>query len=197
MFKKSVSLIVISAFLSLLTWTAYPLHAQQERPGAVETAGITGHASNSGSALPYILIGVGVVAVALVLILVVFKTTYDITGDWDLTFVWNGSSPGTAVITFTGTTSSGTFVEDDDSANPAGTYTVDGKTVSWTWDNSFQTHYTGTFSDKSTMSGTIATNTNATAGTWTATKVSATAGNHHRTARIPTSGTNGGGHTTT
>jgi hypothetical protein len=185
--KKWIASIVIVAFASLLGGAAYPLHGQ-ETPGAVEKAAPAGSAGNSGSILPWVLIGVGVVVVALVLILVVFKTSYDITGSWAIQF--QGPVSFSRTITFTGTKDNGTWSMPafpiSIAAQPAGnhpltnfllsgTYTVSGQDVSMAQANySPDVAISGIFSGKDAMTGTWAFG----AGTWTwiATRASATVG---------------------
>ena len=128
--------------------------------------------------LPIILIGVGVVALAAVLFLVVLKTSYDITGQWSVSFVaTNTTKNWTWTMTFTGNKKNGTF---SDNFNDTGTYTVDGKNVHFQFDD-FNITGTGTFTSKDTMSGTatfvdvIIGTTPVTAATWTATRTAAAA----------------------
>jgi hypothetical protein len=104
------------------------------------------------SILPLILIGVGVVAVAAVLFLVVLKTKYDIVGTWNYTST--GKWPVTGQIVFTGTKESGTvsWVGLVD----VGTYSVDGKNVTFTfgYQQYGTTTCTGKFNGKNEISGT-------------------------------------------
>ena len=108
------------------------------------------------------------------------KKKFDITGTWTLTFNWfavSNSAPvselssmkgagaaGVGSITFIGDKKSGTFSTSD---GYNGTYTVDGKSVSWLF-NASVTRYVGTATDDNTMSGTM---TSAYLnGTWSATR---------------------------
>jgi hypothetical protein len=144
-------------------------------PDFVEVAGAASAPAKSKSILPYVLIGVGVVAVAAVLVLVVFKTTYDIVGSWNVSYTFTAgySGSGSGIFVFSGTKASGSLV---DPYGYSGTYTVDGKKVSWTisgYDPGFT--WTGQFSSKDAMSGSLALPAEGVTGTWTATRVGATA----------------------
>jgi hypothetical protein len=177
--------VVMIAFLSLITLTAYPLHAQQEAPGAVETAGKTATHSGGSSILPIILIVVGVGAIAAVLFLVILKS-YDIRGTWSVQyqFTAGSSSAGTLTIVFVGTTKdSGTLT---DSYNDTGSWTASGKDVTWTLTSySPQFVWTGTFSATDTMSGTMNDAAHGDSGTWTATRTAAAATAPNATATAP------------
>ena len=119
--------------------------------------------------MPIIFIGLGVAAVAAVLFLVVLKTKYDISGAWTLTWKYEDEDQNSNTITFTGDKKSGTFMI----GTASGTYSVDNKRVQWTYAGG-QTIYTGEFTDKTHMSGTmISYGYN---GTWSAVKMAASAG---------------------
>jgi hypothetical protein len=180
--QKLIAMFVVFAFLSLLQISAMPqpsesspgkagtsMSSPEKAPGFIEEEGNTGYQPKKKSMLPVILGVVAVGAVVAVLVLVVLKTKYDITGKWTLTWNYPGSNSGSNTITFTGDKKSGTFVIG--TAN--GTYTVDGKNVSWVYSNG-QTTYTGTFTDKTHMSGTQVSYS--TPGTWTAVKQTTTTG---------------------
>ena len=96
------------------------------------------------------------------------EDVYDIRGEWILNFyvvAANIQPPGTATITFTGSLTSGTFV---DSAGGAGTYTVNDMAVEWTYPSG--TVYSGNFDSTTTMSGTWQMPEGYT-GPWDATKM--------------------------
>jgi hypothetical protein len=115
-------------------------------------------------------------------------SSYDIRGAWNLTFSWGGANPGHTVINFSGTPTSGHFAEADYGPEIAGTYTVNGATVTWIWSNSIHTTYTGTLSNTSTMAGTM-TRDVGTPGTWSATKLGQTSADFPNTS----AGINGAG----
>jgi hypothetical protein len=180
--KKMIAAFVVCAFLSLLQISAMPQPAEQspgqagtsmasseKAPNFIEEEGNTGYQPKKKSMLPIILGVVAVGAVVAVLVLVVLKTKYDITGKWTLTWQYEGEVQKSNTITFTGDKKTGTFVISI--AN--GTYTVDGKDVSWTYSGG-EPVYTGKFTDKTHMSGTM--NDTGTPGTWSAVKQAATAG---------------------
>jgi hypothetical protein len=192
--KKFIALFVVLSFLYLVEISYLPLRAEpapakapvsmngdDQTPGSIEQeGGGYVHKKKSSPILP-IIIGVVVLgAVAAVLILVVFKTKYDITGTWSKTLVRTSPSPATATapITFTGTKTSGSFSY----AGLTGTYTVDGKNVTYSFVSSGQTvQFTGTFTAKETMSGEWHNVQYPNYyGTWTATKTASAAmpGNH-------------------
>jgi hypothetical protein len=128
------------------------------------------------SILPIILIGVGVVAVAAVLFLVVLKTKYDIRGTWSLTrssaFYWI-SNPRSFVFAGTGKASGTMTITGFQDHGP---WTVSGKNVNFnfTTDSTYLWKFTGTFTDKNTLSGTVNYHDkdNDINGTWSATRTS-------------------------
>ena len=190
--KRPIALFVACAFFSLIQLAAMPLSADQ----APEPAGIAAEsedqapnfveeATNSPttkkkSIVPMILIGVGVAAAAAVLFLVVLKTKYDLRGSWSVTrsddfwwisnprtFVFVGESRSSGTMSITGFTD-------------VGPWTADGKTVNFTFTTNASLYlwtFTGTFSDKDTISGTVNyhdANYDIN-GTWTATRSAAAA----------------------
>jgi len=180
--KKMITAFVIFAFLSLLQISAMPQAAQQspdqagtsisnpdEAPNFIEEEGDAGYQPKKKSMLPIILGVVALGAVVAVLVLVVLKTKYDITGQWQVSWNYPGYNSGSAPIIFSGDKKSGSFAI----GSSSGTYTVDGKNVSWTYSDG-NTVYTGTFSGKNNMSGTIVSS--GTPGTWTAVRQAATTG---------------------
>lgn len=186
--QKWIALLVTLTFMWLLQVSAMPLTAAnaqeqvssanaEQAPRFVEEEGDSGYRAKKSSALPLILGLVAVGAIA-VLVLVVLKTSYDITGTWAIAFVaTNTTKNWTWTVTCTGDKKKGTF---SDNYGDTGTYTVDGKNVTWKFDD-FDITGTGTFSDKDKMSGN-ATFINVqiggvtvTAATWTATRTAATA----------------------
>jgi hypothetical protein len=178
--KKFVTLLTLVSFVWLIQLAALPLKASPAAGGGSEIINssdstgiyeVTGNAPSiekkKKSILPMVLIGVGVAAVAAVLVLVVFKTKYDITGAWELVFQWSGEPQHTDTLTFTGTRESGSFI----TASPGylGTYKVDGKNAEWVYTQyGLGDTYTGKFTDKDTMSGTMKTGTGTMTGTWSA-----------------------------
>jgi len=89
------------------------------------------------------------------------KKKFDIQGTWTLSYTWSNSGTGTTTITFTGSKESGTF----SSQKYIGTYTVDGKNVTWTYTSG--TKYTGTSTGDNNMIGTMISYKGG-SGTWTA-----------------------------
>jgi hypothetical protein len=180
--QKWIALFVTLTFMWLLQVSTMPLAAanspeqissanSEQEPGFVEAIAHSAAPAKKKSIVPIILIGVGVVAVAAVLILVVFKTKYNIVGTWDITTDWvSGGTDGTVTNEFVGDKKSGDFhlVLSGHSAK-WGEYTVDGKTVTF---NALWANYTGEFTDKTHMSGTMVSGSST--GTWTAVKKSDT-----------------------
>jgi hypothetical protein len=117
--------------------------------------------------------------VAAVLFLVVLKTKYDLRGTWNLTrsseftwitnpraFIFVGESRDSGTLSMT-------------VATDTGTWTVDGKAVSFTLTkdaSQFLWTFTGTFTDKNNLSGTVNYHDahNDINGTWTAIRIIAT-----------------------
>ena len=139
----------------------------EQAPSFIEEEGDSSSPAKKKSILPVILIVVGVAAVAAVLFLVVLKTKYDITGAWTITWQYSGYSQLSNTITFTGDKKTGTF----QIGSSSGTYTVDNKKVQWVYSGGTTT-YTGDFTDKTNMSGTMLSS--GTPGTWSAVKKATT-----------------------
>ena len=177
--QKWIALLVVCTFAWLMHISTMPVSAAEQGPGVYEAAKPKPAPAPKKSILPYVLIGVGVVAVAAVLFLVVLKTSYDLRGTWNLTrsseftwitnpraFVFAGDSKESGTLSLT-------------VASDTGTWTADGKTINFnlTKDASqFLWTFTGTFTDKNNLSGTVhyhdaVKDIN---GTWTAIRVSTT-----------------------
>ena len=179
--QKWIALFVALTFMWLLQVSTMPVTAADSReqvrsassepgPDSYEVAGYKAGPAEKKSILPIILIGVGVIAVAAVLFLVVLKTNYDITGTWTITASWSDGSGGSVVNEFVGDKKSGdVHLVLNGSSAKWGEYTVDGKTVTFSilWAT-----YTGEFTDKTHMSGTMTSGSDT--GTWTALKTSDT-----------------------
>ena len=167
--KRPIALYVALAFFALVQISAMPLRAdrapepvvtagEELAPNFVEQPASAAPAAKKKNIVPIILIGVGVVAVAAVLFLVVLKTKYDLRGTWTLTrsadfwwihnprtFVFEGASRASGTMTISG------FADD-------GPWTADGKNVSFTATTDASDYlwtFTGTFTDKDTLSGTV------------------------------------------
>jgi hypothetical protein len=176
--QKWIAILVVCTFAWLMHLSAMPVAAagssgqastvsSEQGPDYLEAVGQKAAPAKKKSILPWILIGAGVITVtALVLILIVLKG-YDITGQWSMTYTWEGSTPGTVTLTFSGEKKSGTMLS---SSGATANYTVDGKNVTWTYTNG--TVYTGTFTDKDAMNGTMRHPAGDT-GTWLATRSAA------------------------
>jgi hypothetical protein len=188
--QKWIALLVTLTFMWLLQVSTMPMAAAnapeqigsagaEQGPDYVEAVGHKVAPAKKKSILPIILIGVGVVAVAAVLFLVVLKTKYDLRGTWSLTrssdfywitnprtFVFAGTSKDSGTLTVTG------FAD-------IGPWTADGKDVSFTMNanSTYLWSFTGAFTDKDTLSGTLNYHdaTHDINGTWTATRTAAAA----------------------
>jgi hypothetical protein len=180
--QKWIALLVVCTFMWLLQISTMPVAAanapeqissasSEQGPRFIEEEDSGGYPAKKKSILPIVLIGVGVIAVAAVLVLVVFKTSYDIRGNWNVSRIANGATFA-FTVNFSGEKASGTF-EADQGTLLYGTYTADNKDVVWTFDSGSE--YTGTFSDKDTMSGSYLKYDGTTIGTWTATRAAAAA----------------------
>ncbi|MBN2400687.1 MAG: hypothetical protein JXI33_10160 [Candidatus Aminicenantes bacterium] len=183
--QKWIALFVALTFIWLMQVSTMPVAAAgmggqagiengEAGPDYLEAIGQKAAPAKKKSMLPIILIGVAVLGVtAAVLFLVVLKTKYDILGSWTVNWVFTtgGSDSGAYTITFSGTKTSGNLT---DSYGDSGTYTVDGKNVTWIFTNvSSDFTWTGKFDTKDTMSGTVSWPSGGASGTWTATRVSA------------------------
>jgi hypothetical protein len=176
--QKWIALLVALTFVWLLQVSTMPVAAAsapeqiasasaEQAPGFIEQEGTSSYQAKKKSILPVILIGVGVVAVAAVLFLVVLKTKYDIVGTWTIHVAYDGDDYTFDSITvFTGDKKSGTTADD---WSGTGTYTVDGKNVTFTlrWPNDNTSTFTGQFDGKDKMSGRFH-ETNNFDGPWTA-----------------------------
>ena len=179
--QKWIALLVTLTFLGLLQVSTMPMAAAnapeqissasaEQAPSFIEEEGNSSYQAKKKSILPVILIGVGVAAVAAILFLVVLKTKYDITGIWTISVNWTHPViTGSFDATFTGDKKSGTTL----SGSNSGVYSVSGKDATFNFSSG---QYSGTFSSKTTMSGTMHNNSG-NSGTFTATKKpSSTAG---------------------
>jgi hypothetical protein len=184
--QRWIALVVVCTFMWLLQVSSMPLAAAgasaqigsataEQGPDYVEAISHKAAPAKKKSILPLVLIGVGALAVtAAVLFLVVLKN-YDITGNWSISWRWTAGSTAsdTVAFTFVGTKKSGAVSE---GYGDTGTYSVDGKNVTWTlssYDPQFV--WTGKFDGKDKMSGTMALPSQGDSGTWTATRVVTTA----------------------
>jgi hypothetical protein len=187
--EKWIALLVVFTFAWLLQVSTMPVAAAdssepagvasaEQGPNFYEAAKPKPAPAPKKSILPYVLIGVGVVAVAAVLFLVVLKTKYDLRGTWSLTrsseftwitnprnFIFAGESRESGTLSIT-------------VASDTGTWTVDGKTVSFTLTkdaNDFLWTFTGTFTDKANLTGTVNYHdaSHDINGTWTAIRINA------------------------
>jgi len=181
--QKWIALLVTLTFIGLLQVSTMPVAAAgapdqvaaastEQAPSFIEEEGDPGYQPKKKSIVPVVLIGLGVAAVAAVLILVVFKTKYDITGRWSVSYRWANGTSGTFTMEFVGDKKSGDakWVIGNNSAK-VGEYTVDGKKATW---NILIATYTGEFTDKTHMEGNMS-NTLSESGTWTAVQTAAAA----------------------
>jgi len=174
--KKKIAVIAAFSFFYLIGIGSLPLTAvdsasADREPGAIEKIDSGGtHAAKKSPIIP-ILIGVAAAgAVAAVLLLVVFKSSYNIVDTWSGPFASDSSThQWTVTITFAGDKKSGTFVyHDSDGWDETGTYSVDGKDVTFAFDSEEDPiQFTGSFSDKDHMNGTWLHAPVGATGTWT------------------------------
>ncbi|MBN2400075.1 MAG: hypothetical protein JXI33_07015 [Candidatus Aminicenantes bacterium] len=177
--QKWIALFVALTFIWLMQLSTMPVAAagtstqagvarSEQGPDYFEAIGQKAAPAKKKSMLPWILIGVGAITItAVVLFLVVLKTNYDIRGDWNVSRTTTGT-PYTFTTKFIGEKASGTFDAMQSGTLLHGTYTVDKKNVVWTFSSG--SRYSGTFSDKDTMSGPYLRFDGTTTGTWTATR---------------------------
>lgn len=182
--QKWIAFFAALAFLWLAQVSAMPLAAAgateqlsaasaEQGPNFVEQEGSSGYHAKKKSILPVILIGVGVAAVAAVLILVVFKTKYDITGNWQYYYKWDDKSTtdGPFGLVFTGEKNSGQLIfHDDMSADMNGTYTANEKNVTFIINSNHAWNHSGSFESKDKMSGRFTYPSRIGTGTWYATR---------------------------
>ncbi len=166
--KRWVATWVVLSFLFLLGVTNAPLSAAsrvEKSDTAVSTADSgtncieqerdEGSYHKKKSALPLLIGVLAAGAVAAVLILVVFKTKYDITGNWSVTFnATNAAKSWDWTLEFSGDKKSGDVYEPQNGFY--GTYNVDGKNVDIVCEifAARDLVMTGSFTDKETMTGT-------------------------------------------
>ena len=165
--EKWIALFVALTFIWLMQVSTMPIAAAgtaeqigsanaEQGPDFIESESPKASPAAKKSILPYVLIGVGVVAVAAVLFLVVLKTKYDPVGSWSgpmssIKDNWTGYA------VFSGNKESGTIIYHDYSlTNVPGTYTVDGKNITFALNlgGSETVTFIGTFASKDKMSGT-------------------------------------------
>jgi hypothetical protein len=167
--QKWIALLVVFTFVWLLQISTMPMAAvtapekissanSEQGPRFIEEEGSGANPAAKKSIVPILLIGVGIIAVAAVLILVVFKSDYNIVGEW--LYSWKDDGDANWVdsnqpVVFSGDKSSGTLTI----WSIPGTYTVNGKNVVFTIDyldfgpNDYYTH-TGTFVSNNKITGT-------------------------------------------
>ena len=184
--KKSITAILSLCLLFALETSLRPLPAapaRNETPAAdkddfqaglieVESGGTGAVQGKKSLLLPIIAAVTAAGAIAAVLVLVVFKKTYDITGNWRLTIEYDGHPTGYN-FAFSGTKKSGTFnIILPGYVLGSGTYEVDGKDVSITidWNGPDVANLTGAFTDADHMEGTY-TETPDYSGRWYAERV--------------------------
>lgn len=188
--KQPIAWFVIFAFFAVVQLAAMPLGAapapdqagtvvagEEQSPAFVESAASHAPAPRKKSIVPMVLIGVGVAAAAAVLFLVVLKTKYDARGTWTLTrssefywitnprtFVFAGASRDSGTMTISG------FAD-------GGPWSVDGKKITFTatTTGSYLWTFTGEFTGKDSMSGTVNYHdaSHDINGTWSATRAAA------------------------
>jgi hypothetical protein len=175
--QKWIALLVICTFVWLMQASAMPVAAAgtteqfssagtEQGPGFLESAGQKAAPAKKKSILPYIIVGAGVLAVTAAVLFLFVPNKYDITGTWNFTFTYR-STNSTFSITFAGDRKSGSF---SCSVNPtlSGTYAVDGKKVTLISTQIPSFPFSGQFSDKNTMNGTMTEGS--VSYTWTATR---------------------------
>jgi hypothetical protein len=173
--QKWIALLVVCTFMWLMQAGTMPAAATgtteqvgsagtEPGPDYLEAVGQKAAPARKKSILPYVLIGVGVVAVTAVVLSLALKSSYDIIGTWNFTFTY-GVTNSTFAITFAGDKKSGGFSCPD---NPtlSGSYAVDGKKVTLVLTPLPSVPFSGQFSDKNTMHGTMTEG--AISYTWTA-----------------------------
>ncbi len=181
--QKWIALLVTVTFIWLLQASALPLAAAgatervssagtEQGPSFIEQEGASGYQARKKNIVPMILIGVGVAAVAAVLFLVVLKTKYDPVGTWMGNMSNQIPQTWTATVVFSGDKKSGTSLYADpwESDRP-GTYTVDGKNITFTAGHASGhgtiVTFTGSFESKNVMTGTWQNNSDPTVkGPW-------------------------------
>jgi len=166
--RKIVSLAVMACFFGLVYLSALPVQAasapareetvspvdsQTDLPGAVEKTGSTAPKKKGSPIIPIIIGVVAVGAIAAVLVLVVFKS-YDITGNWTMTELWDINDPDIFTITFSGDKKTGSC---SSGVLATGTYSVDGKNVVFNLRvfSVLNWAYTGTFKGKDKLEGSV------------------------------------------
>jgi hypothetical protein len=129
--RRGIALFAVIAFFSLIPVASLPADAvagDSGAPQAFEKEAPAASVAQPGkrSILPLILGVAAAGVVAAVLILVVFKTKYDITGNWTIYYTMPGYPDEIIPTVFTGDRKSGTATTEN-GTGPEGTYTVDGK----------------------------------------------------------------------
>jgi hypothetical protein len=187
---KWIACFVICAFAWLMHVSAMPAVATEstgpasaigsdQGPDYLDAVGQKAAPAKKKSILPWILIGAGVLTVTAVVLFLFVLKGYDIIGTWSGLCTINGSSATfTGKAVFSGSKKSGTVLFTDPGVvNAPGTYTVNGKNLSFTFEaNGSTVTFTGTFSDKDAMGGTWV-NLDAVdwGGTWNFTRTAAAA----------------------
>jgi hypothetical protein len=157
--QKWISTLVVVCFAWLLhastmplaaAGAAHPTLASDQGTGFHEAVARKAVPAKTKSLLPWMLIAAGVLgATAAVLFLFMLKS-YDLTGTW--TFIFDGPTHETYLLTFSGTKKSGTF-KFDALAFYFGTYTVDGKAFTMVLTGLPDIQFSGRFTDKDALNG--------------------------------------------
>ena len=180
--QKWIALLVMVTFVWLLQVSTMPAAAagttekvssagSEPGPGYYEAVARKAAPVKKKSILPYVLIGVGVLAVTAIVLFLVLKSSYDITGAWNIVFT-QGSESASGIFYFTGTKDSGTYMSDLGSTFE-GPYSVDGKKVTMIIVALPAMQFIGEFTDKDTMSGIFGLDSSI--WDWTATRAAAAA----------------------
>ena len=177
----------IAGGLVVLLFFFIQLPASQKHPVAGETGLSAASADGAGaierisgpapakkkSPLVPILIGVAAAGtIAVVLVLVLKKSRYDITGDWNLSWVFNGPAI-VASMTCTGSRESGTVSYRESGAPGSGNYTVNGNDdvqITIHFGPIIDINLQGKFDDENHLSGSVIDSGSGT-GTFTAARI--------------------------
>jgi hypothetical protein len=180
--QKWIALLVAVTFAWLLQVSTMPLQAAdttapasseriEQGPDYYEAVGQKADPAKKKNILPYIIIGAGVLAVTAVVLFLALKSSYNISGTWNIVFT-QGSESASGIFYFTGVKESGTYLSDL-SPTFSGTYSVDGKKVTMIVVALPTIQFIGQFTGKDTMSGTYGLGNSI--WNWTATRVAAAA----------------------
>ncbi len=146
-----------------------PKRITEEKPQPARKVITQPYPEKKKKKFPILLVGGAIVVGAAAVLLLKKKTGYNIAGNWIITEKYPDNTTGHQYVTFTGDKVKGVFVDHE---GFKGTYYVDGKNVTFVYDNVAWFAYSGNFTDENNMAGVWnwTFNGSPVSGSWSATR---------------------------